>query len=305
MAELNKKTKGNLAFSGRIVGLNNKQIRETQRSKEIQFGVMTTKDNVIYVRATGFNKNDEDDILVEYQDENKKRQTEKVPYGDRYFLEEGRAIVGTKIKKTPEGQVESFVDVDAVEEIKNNFKDGDVVTIVANTEADTYFKGIKLNITKIYASSKEIDFEVGDFEEENHGRIWVAFSEVKDDKVIGFIFDRKDEAVKLEFDLDTEYINAEDFTGLEQGNIAQLEFEYGKKALYEEVEVEDKKEDEKPKFVPKGKYKNEVTNNGRKFPQITGYEERLTCVGISNANTEDKIDLTPYLSEENSEDEPF
>lgn len=304
MSELQKKTKGSLALTGKIVGLNNKEIRSTEWMKELKFGVMTTKENMVYVQATGFVKTDEDDILVEFQNADKKRETKKVPYGDRYFLDEGETVVGTKIKKTPDGQVETFVDVDGVQIIKDNFKDGQVVTIVANVEADTYFKGIKLNINKIYASSKEMDFEKGDFEEENHGRLWVAFAGIENDKVNGFIFDRKDECVNLKFDLDTRYIAIEDFAEFKQGNILQLEYEYGKTPIYGDVEVEEK--DDKPKFKAKGKYANEVVNGGRRFPQITGYTERLVCTGISNMNTDDVIDLTPFLSAEESEEEaPF
>lgn len=305
MSELHKLTKGNIALTGKIVGLNNKEIRESQWTKEISFGVMTTKDNMVYVKALGFIKADDDDILVEYQDENKKRQLERVLYGDRYFLEEGRTIIGTRIKKTPDSQVEAFVDVDAVEEIKKSFKDGDVVTIVANALADTYFNSLQFQINKIYSSSKELDFVKGDFEEENHGRLWVAFSEVKENKLNAFIFDRKQESVKLEFELDTEYINVKDFNDFEQGNIIQVEYEYGKNPIYGDVEVEEK-EDDTPKFKPKGKYASTATSSGRRFPQITGYTERLVCVGISNMNTEDKVDLTPFLVAEDTEDDiPF
>jgi len=302
MSELYKLTKGNIALTGKIVGLNNKKIRETQWSKEIGFGIMTTKNNMVYVKVNGFIKTDEDDILIEYYDENKKRQIEKVPYGDRYFLEEGQSIIGTKIKKTPDGQVETFVDVDAVEEIKQNFKDGDVVTIVANAVGDAYFQGLQFIVNKIYASTKVLDFEKGNFEEENHGRLWVAFADIHNNKVKAFVFDRKEEAIPLEFELDTEYITAEDFKEFEQGNILQIEYEYGKIPIYGEVEV---KEDNKPKFKPKGKYASETTGSGRIYPQITGYTERLICTGISNINTEDKIDLKPYLSNEELEKNPF
>ena len=91
--ELQKKTRGNIAVSGRIVGLNNKEIRSTDWIKELKFGVMTTKDNMVYFQAMGFNKADDDDILVEYQDEDKKRATKKVPYGDRYFLRRRKKLL--------------------------------------------------------------------------------------------------------------------------------------------------------------------------------------------------------------------
>ena len=76
MSEI-KATSGYLNLTGRIISLSNKQIKEYPRSKEIQFGIQTKKDNIVYVKASGFKKDDEDTILVEYTDENKKRQTEK------------------------------------------------------------------------------------------------------------------------------------------------------------------------------------------------------------------------------------
>ena len=130
------------------------------------------------------------------------------------------------------------------------------------------------------------------------------FSGIEDGKVQGFIFDRKDEGVKLEFEIDTKYISVEDFAEFKQGNIIQLEYEYGKNPIYEDVEVEEKDDS---KFKPKGKYASETTaSGGRRFPQITGYTERLVCTGISNLNTEETIDLTHYLSLEGSNEEiPF
>ena len=98
MSEI-KALNGFLSVTGRIVGLNNKAIKEYPRSKSLRFGVQTKKDGVIFVETSGFIKNDDDTILVEHVDENKKRTTEKVPYGDRFFLEDGRTIIGTKIKR--------------------------------------------------------------------------------------------------------------------------------------------------------------------------------------------------------------
>lgn len=301
MSEI-KATSGYLNLTGRIISLSNKQIKEYPRSKEIQFGIQTKKDNIVYVKASGFKKDDEDTILVEYTDENKKRQTEKAQYGDRFFLEDGRTIIGTKIKKTIDGQVESIVDVDSVEEIKNSFKDGDTVNISLKADVNTYFKSLQFDVTKIYASSKELDFEDEKFEEENHGRLWLSFVKAEDNVMTGVVFNKKLENIILNFDLDTEYITAKDFE-FEQGRLIQIEYEFGRTPIYEKVEVEEKAED-KGGFKPKGKYANEKTNSGRKYQQVTGYVDRLVCTGVSDAK-DDVYDLTPYLETENSEEEPF
>lgn len=299
MSEI-KATSGYLNLTGKIIGLNNKQIKEYPRSKEIQFGIQTKRDNIVYVRAFGFKKGDEDTILVEYTDENKKKQTEKAQYGDRFFLEDGRTIIGTKIKKTVDGQVESMVDVDAVDEIKNSFKDGDTVNISLKADINTYFKSLQFDVTKIFASSKEINFEDENFEEDNHGRLWISFVHAEDNIMTGIAFNKKQENIVLNFDLDTDYIKAEDFE-FEQGRLIQIEYEFGRTPIYEEVEAEEKEEDKG--FKPKGKYASEKTNSGRKYQQVTGYIDRLVCTGISDAK-EDVYDLTPYLEVEDSE-EPF
>lgn len=300
MSEI-KATNGFLSITGKIVGLNNKAIKEFPKSKSLRFGVQTKRDGVIFVEASGFTKNDDDPILVEYVDENKKRVTEKVPYGDRFFLEDGRTIIGTKIKRTPESEVESVTDVEGVGIIKETFRDGQTVFLNLSVEPDTYFKNLKFSIKKIYASSKELNFEDENFVAENHGRLWLSFLNAENSILSGMFFNKKSEAITLNFDLDTKYIKAEDFD-FEQGKVIQIEFETYMIPQYEDVVVEDKKDN--GGFKPKGKYASEVTEGGQKFPQITGYKDVLICTGISNAK-DDVYDLTSYLEVENSEEEPF
>lgn len=300
MSEI-KATNGFLSVTGKIVGLNNKTIKEYPKSKSLRFGIQTKRDGIIFVEASGYIKNDDDKILVEYVDENKKKVTEKVPYGDRFFLEDGRTIIGTKIKRTPEGEVESVTDIEGVEIIKETFRDGQTVFLNLSVEPDTYFKNLKFNVKKIYASSKELNFEDENFVAENHGRLWLSYLKAKDMVLSGLSFNKKSEAVTLNFDLDTKYIKAEDFD-FEQGKVIQIEFETNMIPQYEDAVVEDKKD--KSGFTPKGKYASEVIDGGRRFPQITGYEDVLICTGISNAK-EDVYDLTPFLEVENSEEEPF
>jgi hypothetical protein len=279
MSEL-KQTKGYLNITGVIVGLNNKEIKEYPKSKEISFGIMTRKDNLVFVKATGFLKNDDDTILVEYF-KDKKKVTEKAKYVDRYFLPEGQVIIGTKIKKDVKGSVEAFVDVDAVDEIKNNFKDGDVVSVGLTTECDTYYKNLKLTVTRIYKSSKKIDFTKANFEEENNGRQWIAFSNVNDDELVGYSFNKKMENVKLAFKMDKEFLSAEDFKEFKTGQNIQIEFEYNKVPQYEEVVEEEPKKEEK-KYKAKGKYANKENDGYTTYRNVKGYEEFMVVTGITD-----------------------
>lgn len=300
-----KQTKGYLNVTAKIISLNNKKNKDYPRSKELNFGLQTNKDHIVFCRAKGFKKDDDDTILVEYYDENKKRQIKKDVYSNAEWLNEGESVVGTKIKFKQDGEVQSFVDVDAVDKIAEGFHDGDVVTVNLTTEVDTYFKTLKFNVNKIYASSKDMDFTQSNFEEECHGRQWIVFNKLEDNILSAFVFNKKEEGVELKFQLDTEYITPKDFVGFKQGSVLQIEYETYKRPLYDEVTDNSIPKETTNKFVPKGKYASEVNNNNRIYQQISGYEEVFRLVGISNVNNEDVYDLTQYISEENSEEEPF
>lgn len=303
MSEKVDATKGYLNLTGKIIALNNKKVRESPKSRELSFGIQTAKDHVVFVRAFGWLKEDDDTILVEYYDENKKRQTKKDVYSNAEWLAEGESVVGTKLKYTVDSDVISCVDVDAIDKIKENFKDGNTVTVSLATEVDTYFNSLKFNIRKIYASSKEVNFEDTNCEEECHGRQWISFKEVIENKVKTFLFNKKEEGVEITFDLDTNYIKPEDFAGFKQGQLLQAEFEYAKIPIYSEV-TEEPKKDEK-KFKAKGKYAKEVNESGSSnYQQISGYEEIFVLTGISNVN-ETIVDLKPFLQAVNEEEIPF
>jgi len=303
MSEKIESNKGYLNLTGKIIALNNKKVKESPRSREVSFGIQTAKDHVVFVRAFGFLKEDDDTILVEYYDENKKRQTKKDIYSNVEWLAEGETVVGTKLKFTTDGEVISCVDVDAIDKLMTGFKDGDTVTVSLATEVDTYFNSLKFDVRKMYASSKEVNFEDVAYEEECHGRQWISLNKVEKNEVKAFLFNKKEEAVELTFDLNTNYIKPEDFAEFKQGQLLQAEFEYSKRPIYSEV-TEEPKKDEK-KFVPKGKYAKEVNDRGNNYQQISGYEEKFILTGISNVN-ETVIDLQKYLlTDDAGEETPF
>lgn len=299
-----KELKGYLQIEGRIVGLNNKKIKEAPKSRELSFGVLTRKDNMVYVRVFGFKKEAKDEILVEYTDENKKHQSEKALYEDRFFLKEGRSIVGTKIKRTVDGETESVVDVDAVQIVKDTFKDGQTVVINLASEPDTYYKNLKFNVKKIFISSKEIDFEK-EVEEQNHGRQWIVFNEIVNNEINGFVFNKKDESVSINMRF-SEYITLDDFKDFKQGDIIQLDYEYNKVPIYTGKIIT--KEKTNTNYKAKGKYASEDKDNGysASYPEISGYEEFLVCVGIKNVNSEATKDISSWIQTLNAdEEEPF
>lgn len=268
-----KQTKGYLSISGKVKFMSEKSLKVKPRSKEVLFAVETKEGNIINVKAFGWNKEDDDMIYVALKDGG----SEPVAYADRFFLDEGKTIIGTSIKQTKDGEVTIMVDVDAVDLIYSTFKNGDSVFINAQSEVDTYFKDIKWIVNKIYASSSDINFEDKDFQEENHGKQWIAFESISDGKLKGFIISKKEEVFNVEFELDSEYITDEDFKKYQKGDLVQVDFECVRTAQYKEVEAKEQPQ----KFKGKGKYAKAQTQQGT-YKSITGFDEKFVCVGISN-----------------------
>lgn len=290
-----KQTKGYLTIEGKIRFMSEKSLKIKARSKEVTFGVETNDGNIINVRAFGWIKADDDMIYVSC----KEGGSEAVPYADRFFLDEGKTLIGTSIKTTKNGEVTIMVDVDAVELIHSTFKNGDSVFISANSEIDTYYKNLKWVINKIYPSTEEIDFEDSDFEETNHGKQWVVFDKLDGTTLYGFVVSRKEDILPVQFELDTRYIEPEDFKEYKIGDLLQVDFEYVRTPIYKEVESQPKEN----KFKGKGKYAKAETGNST-YKAIKGFEEKYVAVGLSNhqidaITDEDLSKLSP------EEDNPF
>lgn len=268
-----QQTKGYLTLEGKVKFMGEKSLKIKPRSKEVIFGLETKEGNIITVRAFGWNKEDDDLIYVSL----KEGGTEPVPYGDRFFLEEGKTLIGTAIKPTKDSEVSIMVEVDAVELIHSTFKNGDTVFISANSEVDTYYNNLKWVVNKIYASTEDLDFNSENFEETNHGKQWIAFDKVEENTLFGFVVSRKEDILPIKFELDTRYIEEADFVSYEKGDLIQLDFEFIRTAIYEEVE-----DKQKPNiFKGKGKYAKADNGNGT-YMSIKGFEEKYVCVGLSN-----------------------
>ena len=146
----------------------------------------------------------------------------------------------------------------------------------------------------MYASSTALDFDlITDFEETNHGKQWVAFDKVENGKLHGFIISRKEEVLPIVYTLDNRYISAEDFSEYKKGDLVQVDFEFVRELIYEEVEDKDDKA-----FKGKGKYAN--TGNKGTFKTIKGNKEEYICVGLSNHDIGAIKEIDKLTAEEES-----
>jgi len=258
---------GSYNVTARIVGLNNKKIKENSRKKELQFGAFTRKDNVIFPVVGGWKQDDDAEIIITVTNGEEKNDI-KMSYADvKFGLEDNQQIkYDIKVKSENDKDTQSLVPVDSVDYIVENFKNGQTVKLILDTEVDTYFKSLKFNIKQMYISSKNIDFTSEDFKEDSHGYQWIAFKEVNDIELIGVVYNRKDEYIEVKFKL-SEFATKNDFKDFKEGDIIQVVFEYNNVPTYEEVVVESKKDDE-PKFQAKGKYANKEINNKKTYQQV-------------------------------------
>lgn len=296
MSEKIEQNFGNLGVSGVIIGL--KEIKDYDNQKVLLFGIKTNTDRIVFVKAQGYKKEDNDTIYVERK-VNGKVEKGTNTYDNRGWLEDGFEPSDMKLKLAADGEVIGYVAIDGVDLIKKNFKNGDSVFALLHTEINTHFNNIQFNVAQLYKSSNEINFESNNFVEKNAGRQWIVINEITDDNVTGFVFNKKEEYIQVDFKLNKDFMSKQSFTdnNLKQGSIAELDYEYSKIPQYEEVAVQNTKA-----FKPVGKYAN---SGNKKTKQVTGYEEEYICLGINNVKLDKFVDLTPFLTKDDSEEKPF
>jgi len=120
-----EQTKGYLRVKGKIWSLNNKEAKEFDSIKSLSFGIQTSKDNSLFLQV-GEWKNTK---------------------------------LNVKIKAEGMTEVEEINEQEAINVIKELFKDGDSVYVNMRAEVDTYRKTIKYLVNKIYIEKEPIDFE--------------------------------------------------------------------------------------------------------------------------------------------------
>jgi hypothetical protein len=299
MGERIEQNYGNLAVSGVMIALREK---EYTSKKVLTFGIKTNEDRIVYVILQGYNK-EYDDMIYTDKKVNGKKVKSTSTYGNVEWLEDDFEPADVKLKLTSDGEIKGYVAIDAIKAIMENFKNGDSIFALLNTEASTYYHNIQFNVAQLYKSSNEVNFKDEKFVEKNEGKQWLVLNEVNEDNITGFIFNKKEEKVDITFELNKNFITQQMIidSNLKQGNLIEVKYEYGKKPLYEEksIEVTEKKQQ---KFVPIGKYEPVKPNT---FKQVTGYEEKFICNRINNAKLDVVIDVLSFLTNINEEETPF
>lgn len=128
-----QQTKGYFRLKGRIWGLNNKKAYENGSIRSLSIGLQTSKENSLFLQV-GEWKN---------------------------------STLNVKVKGQDMEEVVEVREQDAIDLIKETFKDGDSVYINCRPQVNTYKKRIDYVVGQIYIEKEAIDFDSSDFAEVN------------------------------------------------------------------------------------------------------------------------------------------
>jgi hypothetical protein len=238
-----EQTKGYLRVKGKIWSLNNKEAKEFDSIKSLSFGIQTSKDNSLFLQV-GEWKNTK---------------------------------LNVKIKAEGMTEVEEINEQEAINVIKELFKDGDSVYVNMRAEVDTYRKTIKYLVNQIYIEKEPIDFESETFEEVNELSQSVIIIEKSVNKTVKVgITTYREEMVEQDLKLTDDDINDYFEENVKVGDVMKLSISVNRKPNYVDGE------DETERKTLKGK----TVKTGRR--NIDGYIESLEVTDVDLQKTEKK-----------------
>ena len=238
-----EQTKGYLTVRGKIWGLNNKEPLENSATKFLSFGIQTKKDNSFFIQV-GEWKN---------------------------------TTLNIKVRGKDMTEVEELNEQDAIDKIKEVFKDGDSVFINARAEVDTYRKSLRYLVNQIYLEKEPIDFDKSDFEETNElNQTAIIIDNPSDRKVKVGLTTFREEMIEQELRLDDNDVNDYFNENVKVGDVMKLSISVNRQ----------------PHYVDQGEEKARKTLKGKTLKtggkQIDGYEEFLEIIDVDIEKTEKK-----------------
>lgn len=228
-------TKGYLTVKGKIWSLNNKEPLENSATKFLSFGIQTSKDNSFFLQ------------IGEWKN----------------------TTLNIKIKGLDMQEVEELNEQDAIDKIKEVFKDGDSVFVNARVEVDTYRKSLRYLVNQIYLEKEPIDFDSPDFEETNELNQFVVITDKPADKKVQVgMTTYKGEMIEQELQLNDSDVNDYFMENAKVGDLMKLIISVNRKPHYIDQGEETERKTLKGKSVKTG---------GKK---IDGYDEFLEVIDV-------------------------
>lgn len=240
-------TKGYLRLEGKIWGLNNKEPFVNSVKRNLSFGLQSSKTNTNYVQV-----------------------------GDWI-----NSKLNVKVKANPDDEVTELTEQEAIDFIKNNFKDGDSVYLNIRADVDTYHKKLTWIVSQMYKKSEDIDFNSSDFEEVNELNQAVIITEKASEGLVkAGVTTYKGEMIELSLALEDQVIKEYIEENSRVGDLLHVTIKVDNRPVYEEGEVETGEPSKERKTLKGKKVGGENSKTYRKI------KERELILSIEDVDIE-------------------
>lgn len=228
-------TKGYFSVKGKIWSLNNKEAKDFGLTRNLSFGIQTSKDNSLFLQV-GEWKN---------------------------------TTLNIKVKGEGMTDVLEVNEQDAIEKIKEVFKDGDSVFINARSEVDTYRKKVKFLVNQIYIEKEPIDFDSPDFVEVNELNQTIIITDKPMNKTVKVgLTTYKGEMIEQKLKLSDDDINDYFMENVKVGDVMKVSISVNRKPNYITNEEGSERKTLKGKSIKSGKRVIDKTNPYTEFMEI-------------------------------------
>ena len=196
-----EQTKGYFRLEGKIWGLNNKEPYTNDTKRNLSIGIQSSKTNSNYVQIGDW-KNSKLNI---------------------------------KVKTTADGEVEEMNEQDAIQYIKDNFKDGDSVYLNLRADVDKYHNKLNWLVSQIYKKSEAIDFDSEEFEEVNELNQYIVVTEKPTDNTIKVgIANYQGKMIELDLALDDDVVRDYIIEKAKVGDLMHVSILVDNRPVYED-----------------------------------------------------------------------
>ncbi len=239
-------TRGYIKLRGKIWRLNNSKPYDNGTIRTLSFGLQTNKDNSLFLQV-GEWKNTK---------------------------------LNVKYKASGMEKTEEVNEQVAIDDIMENFKDGDSVFVNCRVVVDKYKNTIKFVVSQIYIENEELKFDSEEFEETNSLMQPVVVIEKPNDKGIKVgLANYQGQMIEQQFTYSDGEIKEYFIENIKVGDLLKLECQVIRKPKYVET-----KGDDKPRKTLKGK----VIENKKQTKD--GYEEFIQIIDVDL----DKLEKQKY-----------
>lgn len=229
-------TKGYFSVKGKIWSLSNKEAKDFGLTKNLSFGIQTSKDNSLFIQV-GEWKNTK---------------------------------LNVKIKSEGMEKTEEINEQDAIDKIKEEFKDGDSVFINVRTEVDTYNKNMRFLVNQMYIEKEPLDFDSPDFVEVNELNQTIIIIDKPEKRAVkAGLTTYKGEMIEQELKLSDDDINDYFMENVKVGDVMKVAISVNRKPNYIDGETQSERKTLKGKTVKSGRRTIDKTNPYTESLEVT------------------------------------